>query len=151
MSYVLLGSKRLELSEERVCIVAINRTITEFAISCCAMRNHVDAPSGWIEALNDVYCCHDAARMLPDVAHAIVDGTMAGVAAHQSRIMGTASAAAWQDLVIWRCKHERIAPLSRSKRDGCGAGLAQTQGTPSWRFTDRLLKGCLCHNKMPQQ
>ncbi|MEO8777492.1 MAG: NAD(P)/FAD-dependent oxidoreductase [Rhodanobacter sp.] len=41
-----------------------------------------------------VYCCGDAARMFPGVAHAVADGVMAGVAAHQSLIFGAVAAAA---------------------------------------------------------
>jgi thioredoxin reductase len=40
-----------------------------------------------------VYCCGDAARMAPGVAHAVADGVMAGVAAHRSLIFGAVAAA----------------------------------------------------------
>jgi thioredoxin reductase len=41
-----------------------------------------------------VYACGDAARMAGNVAMAVADGTMAGVAAHQSLIFGAVAAAA---------------------------------------------------------
>ena len=40
-----------------------------------------------------VFCCGDAARIAGSVALAVADGAMAGVAAHQSLIFGTAPAA----------------------------------------------------------
>lgn len=40
-----------------------------------------------------VFCCGDAARMFPGVAHAVADGAIAGIATHQSLIFGALAAA----------------------------------------------------------
>ena len=65
--------------------------------------------------------------MFPGVAP-VADGAMAGVAADQSQIIGTATGRGIAKPCDISLSCKRIAPLPCSKRDCYGTGFAQTQG-----------------------